>query len=193
MSAGELEAACAIVGLAFADNPNTLAVTGGDRTKARQAMQVAVRAAKLDRKYSHVLVAAWGGRLIGVLNAAPWPNCQLRTIEKVKATPALVRALGPALTRQLKLVSAWATHDPREPHWHIGPVGVHPELQGRGVGSALVGSFLGDVDEEHAPAYLEADVDRNVALYERFGFTVIARETLLSVNNRFMWRAPKHS
>jgi hypothetical protein len=31
-------------------------------------------------------------------------------------------------------------------------------------------------------------VDRNVALYETFGFRVIARADIMSVNNRFMWR-----
>jgi ribosomal protein S18 acetylase RimI-like enzyme len=147
-----------------------------------------VRVAKLGRKYSHVLVAARSGRLVGVLNAAPWPQCQLRIGENLKATPALVRALGSAVPRQLKLVRAWQTHDPREPHWHIRPIGVHPELQGQGIGTTLLESFLEAVDTESLPAYLETDVDRNVALYERFGFRVTAQQNILGINNRFMWR-----
>lgn len=43
-------------------------------------------------------------------------------------------------------------------------------------------------DDQACAAYLETDVDRNVALYERFGFKVIAQENISSVNNRFMWR-----
>jgi hypothetical protein len=39
MSAGELDAAGEVIGLAFADNPNTLAVMRGDRVKPRRAMQ----------------------------------------------------------------------------------------------------------------------------------------------------------
>ena len=44
------------------------------------------------------------------------------------------------------------------------------------------------VDEQGSPAYLETDVDRNVALYEKFGFKVIAHADVMGVNNRFMWR-----
>src|SRR6202022_1270562 len=78
MLAGEIDAACQVIGLAFAENPNTLAVAGGDRAKARRMMQRAVRVAKLGRRYSHVIVATQRGELRGVLNAARWPHCQLR-------------------------------------------------------------------------------------------------------------------
>ena len=188
MSAGDLDAACEVIGLAFADNPNTLAVVRGDRGKARRVMQAAVRVAKLSRRFSHVLVAEEEGRIVGVLNAAPWPHCQLSFGEKLKTAPAMVRVMGPALPRQQRILARWAKHDPDEPHWHIGPIGVHPERQGYGVGSALLGSFLEMVDEQQRAGYLETDVDRNVALYERFGFAVIAREEVNGVDNRFMWR-----
>ena len=65
MSPGDMDAACEVIGLAFEDNPNTLAVVRGDRSKARGMMQAAVRAAKLGRKYSHVLLAEDEGRVVG--------------------------------------------------------------------------------------------------------------------------------
>jgi ribosomal protein S18 acetylase RimI-like enzyme len=188
MSAGDLDAACELIGLAFADNPNTLAVVRGDRAKARRVMQTAVRVAKLGRRFSHVLVAEEEGRIVGVLNAARWPRCQLSLGEKIKTAPAIVRAIGSALPRQLRILAVWAKHDPDEPHWHIGPIGVHPELQGQGVGSALLRSFLSMVDEQKLAGYLETDVDRNVVLYKKVGFAVIAQEEVNGVNNRFMWR-----
>jgi ribosomal protein S18 acetylase RimI-like enzyme len=188
MSASEMDAACELIGFAFADNPNTLAVVRGDQAKARRVMQTAVRVAKLGRRYSHVLVAEKGGRLAGVLNAAQWPHCQLHAVEKLKVAPAMIRVMGAALPRQLKILSAWAKRDPRKPHWHVGPIGVHPQLQGQGVGKALLGSFLQMVDEQDLPAYLETDVDRNIALYEKFAFVVIGQQGLLGINNRFMWR-----
>src|SRR5262245_18392413 len=140
-------------------------------------MRTAVRIAKLDRPYSHVLVAETNGRLVGALNAAPWPHCQLRAGEKLKVAPTMLRVLGRATLRQLKLSAAWAKHDPQERHWHLGPIGVHPEYQGRGVGTALLGTFLTMVDEQRSPAYLETDVASNVVLYEKFGFHVIAHKT----------------
>ncbi|HEY6418421.1 MAG TPA: GNAT family N-acetyltransferase [Candidatus Binataceae bacterium] len=74
-----------------------------------------------------------------------------------------------------------------------GPIGVLPELQGRGVGKALVGSFPEMVDNQGLPAYLETDVDSNVALYEKFGFKMTAQENLMGINNRFMWRETRSS
>ena len=32
-----------------------------------------------------------------------------------------------------------AKHDPKAPHWHIGPSGFHRAHQGRGVGTVLLG------------------------------------------------------
>lgn len=41
-------------------------------------------------------------------------------------------------------------------------------------------------------AYLETDVDRNVSLYEKFGFQVIGQADILGINDRrFMRRDAK--
>jgi ribosomal protein S18 acetylase RimI-like enzyme len=188
LSPRDMDSACEVIGLAFADNPNTLAAARGDRSKASRMMRAAARAAKLGRRSSDVLVAEEGGRVMGVLNAAEWPNCQLSPIEKLRTAPIMIRSAGWALPRSLKQVNVWAKHDPRERHWHLGPIGVHPELQGRGVGKALLSAFLQTVDEQRSPAYLETDVDQNVVLYTRFGFTLIGQAEINGVNNRFMWR-----
>jgi len=193
MLAADMDAACELIGLAFADNPNALGVAGGNRAKARRMTQAAVRIAKLGRKYSHVLIAEDGRRLVGVLNAVDWPHCQMHAGEKLKTVLAVLPAMGSALARQLKISNAWAKRDPREPHWHLGPIAVRPEFQGGGVGKAMLSWFLAMADEQTLPAYLETDVDRNVALYEKFGFKVIARETLMDIDNRFMWRSPRPS
>ena len=86
------------------------------------------------------------------------------------------------------MMSKREARDPHEPHWHIGPIGVRPQLQGRGIGKALLEAFLTTIDEVGAPAFLETDVDRNVELYESFGFAVTSREDIVGVNTRFMWR-----
>ena len=48
-------------------------------------------------------------------------------------------------------------------------------------------------DQQRSPAYLETDVDRNVARYESFGFTVTDQEDINGINNRFMWRETRAS
>ena len=49
-----------------------------------------------------------------------------------------------------------------------------PDHQGGGIGSALVKLGLARAAEDGIPAYLEAGNPRNVPLYERLGFKVIA-------------------
>ena len=188
MARADLDAACEVIGLAFADNPSTLANVRGDRTKAKAMMQRAVRVAKLGRPFSRVLLAEDQGRLVGVLNAVPWPQCQLNAFERLKTAPRMIRIMGAALPSALKMTNARATHDPRIPHWHVGPVGVHPNCQGHGVGNALLTSFVEFADEHATSAFLETDVDRNVKLYEQFGFRVIAEADIIGINTRFMLR-----
>lgn len=188
MTRADMTAVCEVIGLAFADNPSTLANVRGDRTKARRVMQDAVRVAKFGRPWSDALVAVQDDIVVGALNAAEWPHCQLGMAEKIKTVPTMAWIMKSALPRAFTMMNKREARDPHEPHWHIGPIGVRPQLQGRGIGKALLEAFLTTIDEFGAPAFLETDVDRNVELYESFGFAVTSREDIVGVNTRFMWR-----
>jgi GNAT superfamily N-acetyltransferase len=87
--------------------------------------------------------------------------------------------------------SVWALHDPTEPHWHLGPVGVLPAHQGSGIGTALLHRFCQEVDACKAAAYLETDRLRSVRFYKRFDFTVVDEVDIFNVKNFFMWRTPR--
>jgi GNAT superfamily N-acetyltransferase len=65
------------------------------------------------------------------------------------------------------------TRKPREPHYYVRDIGVHPDMQGKGLGGALLRPTLERCDREGLPAYLEASSERNAALYERHGFRLI--------------------
>lgn len=64
--------------------------------------------------------------------------------------------------------------DVREPHYYVRDVGVLPEAQGRGLGTALLRPTLDLCDRNGLPAYLEASSARNALLYERLGFQLTA-------------------
>ncbi len=66
-----------------------------------------------------------------------------------------------------------ASH-PEVDHWHLPGVGIDPSRQGAGLGSLLLAHTPGEVDRNGGIAYLESSNPLNVALYERFGFEVIA-------------------
>jgi len=108
--------------------------------------------------------------------------------EKVSILPTVIVG-NPARTliRVLRWVGEWSSRDPIESHWHLGPVAVSPEVQGRGVGSAMISDFCSRLDVQ-ALAYLETDKPENVRLYQRFGFTIVAEAEVLGVRNWFMSR-----
>lgn len=90
--------------------------------------------------------------------------------------------------RQAFWHSEWGNQDPREQHWHLGPIGVLPDYRGMGVGSRLMARFCKEVDRCAAKAFLETDLDENVRFYEKFGFEVVFEKTIFRVPNRFMAR-----
>jgi GNAT superfamily N-acetyltransferase len=188
MTVADMDEVCELIGAAFAENPSTLANVRGNRLRARRVMRDAVRVVKFGRPWSRALVAVQEGVIVGALNAAEWPHCQMGLAEKIKTAPSMAMIMRSALPRALIMMSRREAHDPREAHWHIGPVGVHPDKQGQGVGRLLLERFLSTVDGQRAPAFLETDVDLNVRLYQRCGFEVTEAEDIVGVDTRFMWR-----
>jgi GNAT superfamily N-acetyltransferase len=92
------------------------------------------------------------------------------------------RAFGAGLGRAARLGMAMEWHHAREvrgPHYYFRDIGVLPEMQGRGLGSALMAPTLELCDREGLPAYLEASSERSAALYERLGFKHLAELSVL--------------
>jgi GNAT superfamily N-acetyltransferase len=59
---------------------------------------------------------------------------------------------------------------PAEPHWYLPWIGVVPEAQGMGIGSALLRDGLARADAERMPVYLEATTRRSASFFARHGF-----------------------
>jgi predicted N-acetyltransferase YhbS len=88
----------------------------------------------------------------------------------------------------LRWTSAWAIHDLTDSHWHLGPVSVERDLQGKGAGSALLKAFCDRTDSAGVLAYLETYKSENLRLYERFGFEAVTEDDVIGVRNWFMAR-----
>jgi GNAT superfamily N-acetyltransferase len=104
------------------------------------------------------------------------------------------RAFGAGLGRAAALGAAMEWRHAREvrgPHYYVRDVGVLPEMQGRGLGNALMAPTLERCDREGLPAYLEASSERSAALYERLGFEHLSELSVLgSPPLRLMLRPP---
>jgi ribosomal protein S18 acetylase RimI-like enzyme len=92
--------------------------------------------------------------------------------------PAVAEAIGPAAAERLRRMAAHFEQlrglAGGRDTWHLALLGVAPERQGAGLGSALLRHGLELVDAAGAACYLETFPDRNVAFYRRFGFDVRA-------------------
>ena len=58
-------------------------------------------------------------------------------------------------------------------HWYLYPIGVDPIHQGKGYAGQLLRAKLAEVDKQNVPCYLETNREKNVSLYEHFGFEIM--------------------
>jgi ribosomal protein S18 acetylase RimI-like enzyme len=77
------------------------------------------------------------------------------------------------------------------PHWYLLAVGTRPELQGRGIGSALVEIGTSRADAAGVPCYLETGTQSNIDFYTKRGFAIVGQTDLLGHTLTGMVRAPR--
>jgi GNAT superfamily N-acetyltransferase len=84
-------------------------------------------------------------------------------------------------------------HPTDRAHQYLHMIGVSPERQGEGLGSALIGEVLERCDREGLHAYLEASNSRSRALYTRLGFASTGDAIDLPDGPHLwpMWREPR--
>lgn len=87
--------------------------------------------------------------------------------------------------RVLEVLEELGRWHPREPHWYLPFIGVDTPSQRAGLGSLLLRHALRQVDDEHAPAYLETANPGNIPLYSRHGFELAATVNLPSAPTLF--------
>jgi ribosomal protein S18 acetylase RimI-like enzyme len=115
-------------------------------------------------------------------------------IEELRALPLLLATTGLGrFGRLLALRAAMDKHHPMDrPHTYLWFIGVTPKAQGLGIGSRLLKAGLDQLDSAGRPAFLETSTERNVALYRRHGFEIIAdyKPTPDGPQTYGMWREP---
>ena len=133
-------------------------------------------------------IALMDGELGGYVHFNAWPNCLPAPEEIPTAIATLLTPLGEAVPQVIRWFTRWSHFDPAEPHVHLGPIGVVPAMQGRGVGTALMRRYVDHLEQEGIAGYLETDRAENVEFYGKFGFGVQRREEVIGIPTWYMWR-----
>ncbi len=112
-------------------------------------------------------------------------HINLRTLASL--APGSIGAFGRHLPRVMRALAVVESKHPKVPHYYLAFVGVNPQWQGRGLGTAVLAPVLERCDRERVPAYLESSSPRSQALYERNGFKV-TEEFKFAKSAPPMWR-----
>lgn len=145
----------------------------------------------LHRDLGLVQVAEVAGTIAGVavwdapgrVEPGPWRLLQ--------ALPGVLRSVGRRLPDVVRLGAALGAARPSVPHWYLSHLGIVPDRQGHGIGTALMRAM--PPAREGAPAYLECK-PAHVGYYQRFGFAVSGEVTVdPTLSLVTMWYEPPQS
>ncbi len=192
LDATEIEEALGVVARGMRDNPMHVAAFGADpERRLRSLRRFFGGAAKVLGWGPNMLVARGvDGLIAGVCNMMPPGDCLPSPGQQLRMLPSLLSNGPHATGRTMSWLGAWSKRDPKERHWHLGPLAVDAHLRGVGVGSKLMRVSCARMDAAGEEAYLETDKPENIRFYERFGFEVIGEQDVLGVANWFMLRRP---
>ena len=145
---------------------------------------------------AHPVPTVWGalvqGHVIGGAAAAAPGACFVDVLpESIRTMPTGPPGDPGSPDRQARVLATLWAHHSDERHWHVGPVGVEPGLQGRGVGAAVMALLCETMDAEGEIAFLETETPENVVFYRRLGFEVVSQAELPGLPLWFMRREPR--
>jgi GNAT superfamily N-acetyltransferase len=119
-----------------------------------------------------------------------------------KSTPREDLAIGrvlahPRLMWRMPLIASGfagmeKAHPHSPPHWYLAVLGTEPNMQGQGLGSAVLAPVLEQCDRDGVAAYLESSKESNISFYARHGFRLTGEVKLPRGPKLWpMWRDPR--
>ena len=194
LAARDLGAARELLARAFQENPLNRAVVGGSAARRLLCNRAGMRtflgpALAVGRALG--ARAAPGEPLLGALVALPPGVGPLPRASFASLLQLLVVQGAGVIRRWSAIADALQLHRPQAPHAYLATLGVAPDVQRRGVGSALLRRWLAEIDERRERAYLETDRAENAAWYASAGFRTRAEIVLLGVTVHLLERPPR--
>lgn len=116
-------------------------------------------------------------QVIGVAGWLP-PDLDAPPDTMARVAEQTTRLRGARATVAAAADAAVGPHALTSPHWYLGTIGVARSARGRGIGGALLAAGTALADRSRHPVRLETSSARNVLLYERHGFEIVAHVAL---------------
>ncbi len=187
----EVPVAAAVLSRGMRDNPLHLSVFGPEPEERQRKLAQFFRIL-LGWMPHAPWVGIQHGTIVAVCGMGEPGRCQPTFSQNLNIVTRLAHHFGVASTsRALRWFVAWSLRDPKEAHWHLGPLGVDAHLQGQGIGSQIIGEWCKLLDAHQTAGYLETDKAVNVGFYNKFGFETISEAQVLGAPNWFMLRAAR--
>ena len=181
MEKSDIEKSAKVLSIAMLDNPMHIAVFQNTNEKSR--IEIEKDFTKLlSEKPGIVFIAKDEQKIIGVMRMYSCSG-KVEVVCKIE-----LKDENDINSRREVWLNEWARQDPKDQHWHLGPIGVLPAYQRLGVGSMLLSRFCSEVDACKANGYLETDRKVNVEIYKKFGFKPISGSMIFGVETWYMLR-----
>ena len=187
-SPADVDDCVSVLADAFVSSPLHLSAFGNGRLdQNRRFFRLALR----NMFFGQAFVALDDAALCGYVHFRAWPYCLPAPEEIPNAAATLLKPLGEAVPKFIQWFARWCHLDPQEAHVHLGPIGVSPGRQRRGIGTALMDLYISELEQERLAGYLETDRVENVEFYKKFGFVVKHKEVVIGTPTWYMSRPLK--
>lgn len=189
LNAKEIVEVSALLADSMSTNPNHLSIFRSCKPSVVEK-QKRMFELVLKNPNNKSFTAKMSGHIVGTMTYTTSEHCQLKPFEIVKSMPRLLNLFGIYLLPILRWRMTWSRHDCKLSHNHFGPLAVHTDYQGMGIGKRLLKYYREYLDLTGQIGYLETDRKENIGLYEKFGFQIIAIDRISGIENWFMVRKP---
>ncbi len=189
----EFDQAIGILARGMRDTAVHIQIFGADAVRRARSVELFLRSSlRSAMARGRAICAERGGTVVGVLGVA---ERRLTMSNVVRAAAPLICRFSPAVTMRIaRWYRVWQAHEPRAHHWLLGPLAVETDLQGQGIGGAIMQAACSRADERGAILYCGTD-NRviNARLHKKFGFETTAEVEAMGVPIWFMVRQPKRA